>query len=62
MGDHRRQEILKLLRSANLKPISGSDMAKELGVSRQVIVQDISLLRAKNYNIIATTKGYIILE
>ncbi|HAB62229.1 MAG TPA: DNA-binding transcriptional regulator, partial [Lachnospiraceae bacterium] len=31
-----------------------------LGVSRQVIVQDIALLRAVNKNILSTTKGYLL--
>ena len=41
-------------------PISGTDLAKQLGVSRQVIVQDIALLRAINKNILSTNKGYVL--
>ena len=37
-------------------------MSTAFNVSRQVIVQDIALLRAQNYDIISTTKGYIINE
>lgn len=59
-GQERRKAILCLLQNSD-KPIKGMEMAGQLGVSRQVIVQDMALLRAANYNIIATTKGYIFL-
>lgn len=58
-GDRRRQEIIKILGNA-AKPISGTELARELGVSRQVIVQDIALLRAVNKNIMSTNKGYLV--
>lgn len=58
-GQERREKILELLTSSMI-PISGSDLAKRLGVSRQVIVQDIALLRAVNKNILSTTKGYML--
>lgn len=55
----RREAILKLLKDSE-KPIKGTDLAKEVDVSRQVIVQDIALLRARGESIIATPQGYII--
>lgn len=58
-GQERREKILELLNSSD-EPISGSEFAKKLGVSRQVIVQDIALLRAVNKNILSTTKGYML--
>lgn len=58
-GKERRDKIIELLKSYK-EPISGSELAKQLGVSRQVIVQDIALLRAVNKNILSTTKGYIL--
>lgn len=58
-GKERRNEIINLIKSIN-EPISGTELAKKYGVSRQVIVQDIALLRAENYNIFSTTKGYIL--
>lgn len=58
-GEQRRQEIIRIL-SESTKAISGSALAKQLGVSRQVIVQDIALLRAVNKNILSTTKGYLL--
>lgn len=54
----RREKIVEILENNN-RPISGSYLAKELNVSRQIIVQDIALLRAKKYDIMATAKGYI---
>ena len=40
-------------------PVSGEDLAKYFGVSRQVIVGDISLLRAKKIPVTSTNRGYI---
>ena len=40
-------------------PVSGERLAKSLGVSRQVIVQDIALLRAADHDILATNRGYL---
>lgn len=58
-GDKRREQLLLLLGEAKT-PISGTDLAKQLGVSRQVIVQDIALLRVANKNILSTNKGYML--
>ena len=58
-GKERRNEIINLIKSIN-EPISGTELAKRYGVSRQVIVQDIALLRAENYDIFSTTRGYIL--
>lgn len=55
----RRERIMDILNSRK-KPISGTELAGILGVSRQVIVQDIALLRAKNKNILSTNKGYLL--
>lgn len=40
------------------RPISGEELAKTFDVSRQVIVQDIGLLRAKNVPVLSTNRGY----
>lgn len=58
-GEERRAKIIEILRSSE-EPISGAELAKRLHVSRQVIVQDVALLRAVNRNIISTTRGYIL--
>ncbi|MBU3106064.1 transcription repressor NadR [Clostridium gasigenes] len=54
----RRESIVKLLRKNN-KAIKGIDLANRFGVTRQIIVKDIAILRAKGSNIIATPEGYI---
>ncbi len=58
-GDQRRTQLLRLLKESGM-PLTGTALAKELGVSRQVIVQDIALIRAENHSIISTNKGYMI--
>ena len=57
-GEERREDIIQLLTQTK-KPISGTELAKQMKVSRQVIVQDIALLRASNRNILSTNKGYL---
>ena len=58
-GEERRAELIHILENSS-KPISGTELAKRFEVSRQVVVQDIALLRAVNKNILATNKGYIL--
>jgi len=57
-GNERREKIRKDLKKS-LKAIKGSVFASKYGVSRQVIVQDIALLRAVGEQIISTADGYI---
>ncbi len=57
----RREKILTILRETT-KPISGSRLAEELGVSRQIIVQDIAILRAGGEQVVATPQGYILIS
>lgn len=58
LGEERRNLILELLINSET-PITGNELAEKTNVSRQVIVSDISLLRAKNHSIIATSQGYL---
>lgn len=58
LGEKRRQLILEWLKNSR-EPITGSNLARQANVSRQVIVQDISLLKAMNHPIMATPQGYI---
>jgi len=58
-GSKRRDNLIKILKE-QVEPISGSELSGLLGVSRQVIVQDIALLRASDIDILSTTKGYLI--
>ncbi|MBD7916395.1 transcription repressor NadR [Clostridium sp. Sa3CUN1] len=54
----RREDIIKMLIEGN-KPIKGTELALLFGVTRQIIVKDIAILRAEGKNIIATPDGYI---
>lgn len=56
--EERRKSLLKRLKNSK-NALIGSKLAEEFGVSRQVIVQDIALLRAKGEKIIATSQGYL---
>lgn len=56
-GKERREQILRLLHDART-PITGAELASRFGVSRQVVVQDIALLRARGAGILATPQGY----
>lgn len=58
-GEARRIKILDILKYEN-GPVSGTELAARLKVSRQVIVQDIALLRAVDKNILSTNKGYLL--
>ena len=60
-GDERRKKIINIL-SSSKSPVAGVALAKELDVSRQVIVQDIALLRANGAAIFSTNRGYLILS
>ncbi|MGI6007803.1 MAG: transcription repressor NadR [Ruminococcus sp.] len=57
-GEKRRSEILKVIQSGS-QPVSGGKLSEMFEVSRQVIVQDIALLRAADYDIVSTNRGYI---
>ena len=60
MNTEKRREILmKRLREAK-QPLTGTKLARELGVSRQIIVGDIALLRAGGAEISATPRGYVL--
>lgn len=54
----RRREILKLLKNSDT-PIAAKDLAIRFNVSRQVIVQDLAVIRVAHPNIISTYRGYL---
>ena len=55
----RREKILDIIKNSK-QPVPAKDLAAMFGVSRQIIVQDITVLRASSDEIIATNRGYII--
>ncbi|MGE7601060.1 transcription repressor NadR [Peribacillus sp. NPDC097675] len=61
LGEERRTKLLHILQTSS-QPITGSELSQITNVSRQVIVGDITLLKARNEPIIATSQGYIYLQ
>ena len=57
-SDERRKSIVNLLVSEK-KPVSGNELSEKFGVSRQIIVRDISVLKEQGFEILASNSGYI---
>ena len=57
----RRAQILAAI-GHDASPTSASALAKQLGVSRQIIVGDVALLRAQGHDILATARGYTLAQ
>ncbi|MDO4519311.1 MAG: transcription repressor NadR [Eubacteriales bacterium] len=60
-GEERRDHIIQMIRNTT-RPIPAKALAADFEVSRQVIVQDIALIRAAGFDILSTNRGYILLE
>ncbi len=58
-AEQRRKAILDTIRG---RVHSGAELASRMGVSRQIIVQDIALLRTEGYDILSTRRGYLLQE
>ena len=54
----RRKAIVNLL-LASKKPVSGAELSEQFNVSRQIIVQDITVLKGLGYEILSTHNGYV---
>ena len=61
MNSKERREYIKNLLIKNNITYKGHILAEELGVTRQVIVKDIAIIRAEGVNVIATSEGYLIM-
>lgn len=59
VGEKRRKAIIEMMQSSQT-PLSGTEIGKVTGVSRQVVVQDIALLRTAGYPIVSTARGYLL--
>lgn len=57
----RRSRLLEMLQTSD-KALTGGDLAHILGVTRQVIVQDIAILRAGGVPLVSTTSGYLLIR
>lgn len=60
MNSKDRREYIKDELLKSFKPIKGNILAQNLGVTRQIIVKDIAIIRAEGINIIATPEGYVL--
>ncbi len=60
-GSERRSQIIHIIENTS-RPVPAKDLASNFGVSRQVIVQDVALIRASGYDILSTNRGYILLQ
>lgn len=58
-GEQRRGQIIDIIKNS-AQPVSGTELAKRVNVSRQVVVQDIALIRANGVDVISTNRGYVI--
>jgi transcriptional regulator of NAD metabolism len=58
-GSERREAILDILDKSD-RQVSGGALARRFSVSRQVIVQDIALLRAEGKPILSEARGYVL--
>ena len=58
-ANERRKSMITLLLSEK-RPISGGELAERFHISRQIIVQDIAILRGQGYDILATHYGYVV--
>ncbi|CAM3814931.1 transcription repressor NadR [Alkalicoccus chagannorensis] len=57
-GEARRKALIHELQHAE-RARSGRSLGEQFGVSRQVIVQDMTLLKAQQHPITATSQGYV---
>jgi transcriptional regulator of NAD metabolism len=55
----RRKAIVNLLLSSK-EPVSGGELAQKFNVSRQTVVQDVTVLKGTGYEILSTSQGYVI--
>jgi len=58
-AEARRKGIIDYLANSN-KAVSASRLAEEFGVSRQVIVGDIAIIRASGMEIASLARGYVL--
>jgi uncharacterized protein len=59
LSEERRQQLLDIIGGAR-GPLSGAELGQRLGATRQTIVQDVALLRARGEPVVATARGYLL--
>lgn len=58
-AQERRKTIINILISED-RPIPGGELSEKCGVSRQIIVQDIAVLKGQGFDILSTHNGYLV--
>lgn len=58
-GQQRRNAIVDVLETSAI-PVSGAALGALFGVSRQIIVQDIAILRSSGLSVQSTNRGYVL--
>ena len=58
-AEERRKQILNILKQQT-SPLTGTKLSHKFNVGRQIIVGDITILRASGNDIYATPRGYIL--
>lgn len=58
-SEERRVEILRIINESN-EPITGKSLSEKFGVTRQIIVKDIGIIKAEGNEIVSTAKGYVL--
>ena len=57
--EQRRKELAAYLLSKK-EAVSGGALSELFGVSRQIIVKDIGILKDEGYSIVSTHNGYVV--
>ena len=60
-SEERRSRLVSILRSSD-SPVTGADLSAQLGVSRQVIVNDVAIVRATGEQILGSPRGYVLTD
>ncbi|HPO28154.1 MAG TPA: HTH domain-containing protein, partial [Petrotogaceae bacterium] len=55
----RQKKVLESI-SSSTDPVSGSELALKFGVTRQIIVRDVMILKAQGEDIRSNSRGYYI--
>jgi len=58
--EERLKKIIEILKERGVA--KGTELAKICGVTRQIISQDINILRIRNFEIISTEEGYLLMN
>lgn len=62
MNTNERRTVLEKILRGTKEPITATSLAEQFGVSRQIIVGDVAILRASGVHISATPRGYLMEE